>query len=44
MMMSPTSDVALHLFILRTLAEARAALQRSRKLPLRVVRQIPKDV
>jgi hypothetical protein len=37
MMMPPTSDLALHLATLRTLAEARAAVQRSRKLPLRVV-------
>ena len=42
MMMPPTPDLAEHLRNLRTIEEARAAVQRRRKLPLRVVvRQIP---
>jgi hypothetical protein len=43
-MMPPSPDLAEHLRNLRTIAQAQAAAQRSRKPPLRVVRQVPKSV
>jgi hypothetical protein len=43
-MMPPSPDLAEHLRNLRTIAEAQAAVQRSRKPPLRVLRQVPKSV